>query len=127
MLDCRAAQDPQSATSQIEVMPGVSVEVVFEITAKGNGVVELPGVGVRVYDCHDDGLVFRDSLLRCEWRDFDRDGALDFVVTGVGVRTHEKTGAEQSSLPLRGVFRYVRERARFEVVSCSADICFFQR
>jgi len=106
---------------------GIWIDAVFEITSKGNGGVELPGLGVRVYDSHDDELVFRDWLLRCEWRDDDGNGVLDFVVTGVAVQTDEKSGAERSSLPVRGAFRYITKQRRFEPTLCSPEIYYWER
>lgn len=124
---CFAADYPRSVTKKIEIAKGIWIDAVFEITSKGNGGVDLPGLGVRVYDSHDDGLVFRDWLLRCEWRDVDGDGMIDFVVTGVPVRTDGQSGAELSSLPVRGVFRYIAELRRFEPGTCSPEIYFWER
>jgi len=124
---CLAAEYPRSVTNKIEIAMGIWIDAVFEITSKGNGGVELPGLGVRVYDSHDDELVFRDWLLRCEWRDDDGNGVLDFVVTGVAVQTDEKSGAERSSLPVRGAFRYITKQRRFEPTLCSPEIYYWER
>src|SRR5882672_11472229 len=105
---CSAAESPGSAKKKIEVAKGVWAEVSFEITTKGNGSVALPGLFVRVYDGHDDGLVFRDGLLRCEWqREGDR---IDFVVSGFA----ERTDGKKEAVPVHGVFRYSTKERRFE-------------
>ena len=123
---CVAAEFPLSTRKRIEIARGIRIETVFEITSKGNGGVDLPGLYVRVYDDHDDGVVFQDHLLRCEWRDIDNDGFRDFVVNGIAIRTDENSGSV-SSVPVRGVFRYVAEHRCFEVAGCSPDIYFSAR
>jgi len=123
---CAAAEYPWSASKKLEIAKGVWIDVGFEITSKGNGAVCFPGLCVRVYDSHDDGLVFCDRLLRCEWLDDDGDGLLDFVASGIAVRTNQKTGAEQGSMAVRGVFRYNANQRRFEPVICSPEISFWK-
>jgi hypothetical protein len=117
---CSAAEFPNRVKKKIEVATGVSIEAGFEITSKGNGVVEVPGLSVRVYDTHDDGLVFRNRILRCEWQ---REGdTFEFVVSGFADRTEGK----KESNPVRGVFRYSAKARRFEPVSCSPHIYFWR-
>jgi hypothetical protein len=113
---CVAAEDPGSAKRRIAVAQDSWIEGVFAITTKGNGIVSLPGLSVRVFDSHDDGVVYRGGLLRCEWQ--HNGSRLDFVVSGVADRTE----VPKASIQVRGIFRYDPSRKRFEVVRCSPEI-----
>ncbi len=125
---CRAAEWPAlPQKKKIEIAKDVWIEAVIEITSKGNGGIDLPGLMIRVYDCHDDGWVFRDCLLKCEWRDEDGDGFIDLVVSGIASKTHEKTGAEVESRTVQGVFRYAAKTRQFERVICSPQMDFWKR
>jgi hypothetical protein len=123
---CVAAEYPRSVRKSIEIASGVWINAMFEITSKGNGAVHLPGLSIRVYDSHNDGLVFRDWLLLCQWLDADGGGFLDFIVSGVGIRTDEETEQELESFPVRGMFRYDPQQHRFEAVVCSPEILFWK-
>jgi hypothetical protein len=119
---CPEAAWPKSVKKTLRIAKGVRAKSVFEISSKGNGAVILPGIGVRVYDSHDEGQVFRNWLLKCEWRDVDGDGFCDLVLSGIAVMTHEKTGEEIESRIVHGVFRYSPQRRRFYPAECSPEI-----
>ena len=86
----RAAEENKSVVKTIDLGNGISIKATFDITSKGNGGLDIPGGWIRVYDSHNDGVVYRDGLLKCEWRDEDGDGVLDLVVSGVAQFYGEK-------------------------------------
>ncbi|MES2696043.1 MAG: hypothetical protein V4773_21395 [Verrucomicrobiota bacterium] len=119
------AEYPDNAKRKIEIARGVSIDAKVQITSKGNGVIYLPGIMIRIYDAHHDGLVFRDALLQCEWRDEDGDGTLDFVVSGIA-EPDEPIAGRMIPIPVRGVFRYSAKERRFQPVLCSQEIYFHE-
>ncbi|MCX6955487.1 MAG: hypothetical protein NTV51_25340 [Verrucomicrobia bacterium] len=116
------AEAPSSAKNRIDLGKGIFVDLTFEITTNGNGLLTLPGLAIRVFDSHADGLVFRNGLLRCEWQDVDGDGVRELVVTGTAIRQNDQAGADEGTVQIRGVFRYVAKERRFETVICSPEI-----
>ncbi|MBI3725617.1 hypothetical protein HY251_16945 [bacterium] len=70
---------------QLEVGHGVTLDVELGTTNKGNGIVRLGDLDIRVLDCHDDGFVYRDGVLSMCFCDLNGDGYLDLVVWGVGL------------------------------------------
>lgn len=106
----------------IEIGAQTKIDAHFFITTKGNGVVTLPGLTVRIYDAHGDEITFQGRLLRCEWRDEDGDGYLDLVVGGWADHFSEKGDRVVKSVPLRAVFRYLPKQRRFETVVCPPEI-----
>lgn len=119
--DCARAQDSIISRS-IEVSPGDFQPAEFEITSKGNGAISLPGLNVRIYDAHDDGSVFKNDLLSCEWKDTDDDGFLDLVVSGTAIQTEDKDDAKPVEIKVSGLFRWNPKNKQFEVTRCSPDI-----
>lgn len=108
----------------IEIGPQTTIEARFYVTTKGNGVLTLPGLAIRVHDEHGDGITFRGGLLRCEWRDEDGDGFLDLVVGGWADHTDDRDRKIKST-PLRAVFRYRPAQRRFEPVVCPPEIYYW--
>jgi hypothetical protein len=121
---CPAAEIAE-ISRKITPHDGKTFEAVFEITSKGNGLVTLPGLAVRVYDDHDDGWIFSGSLLRCEW--LARGDVLEFVISGIALRTHEKNQSVQESVSVRATFRYAPKTRSFVPVECSPQIDFWKR
>ena len=58
----------------------------IEVTNKGNGFLEMCGQEFRVYDDHDDGVVFDPPFVRVTFLDIDNDGFRDLLICGM-VRT----------------------------------------
>lgn len=120
------AEENKSTGKTIDLSLGVSISASFEITNKGNGTLDLPGLRIRVYDDHNDGVVYRDGLLKCEWRDEDGDGVLDLVVSGFAQFYGEKGNRVEIERPIQGLFRYITKEKRFVKVHCSPEIYFQQ-
>ena len=114
-----AAESPKTAEKTIRASDALEIDASFNITTKGNGVILIPGLSIRVYDSHDDGLIFRGGLLRCEWN-FGH--SVEFVVSGIAETTEEK----KEEIPVRGVFRYNSVKEIFEPVACSPQIDFWK-
>lgn len=119
--DCTEAED-KIIKKSIEISPRNLQIMEFNVTTKGNGVISVPGMNVRIYDAHDDGLVFENYLLKCEWKDTDADGFLDLVVSGTAILTGDQGDAKPTKIEINGVFRWDDEDRRFEVVRCSPEI-----
>lgn len=119
------AKESTGVGRAIEIGAQTKIDARFLITTKGNGVVTLPGLAVRIYDAHGDEITFQGGLLRCEWRDEDGDGFLDLVVGGWAEHSSEKGDKVVKSVPLRAVFRYRPTLRRFEPVVCPPEIYYW--
>jgi hypothetical protein len=86
---------------------GVRVRFDFEKTSKGNGTLKFPGGGVRIYDSHNDGVIFQPFALDTRLVDLDHDRCLDLDVSGVVVRFDDKGDRGIDRRPVRAVFRFV--------------------
>jgi hypothetical protein len=86
---------------------GVLVRFDFEKTSKGNGTLTFPGGKVRIYDAHDDGIIFDPFGLQTRLID------LDLEVSGIAVRFDDKGDREIERRPVRAVFRFVPSAGRF--------------
>jgi hypothetical protein len=63
----------------------ITLKGTFSITSKGNGVLTISGLNIRIYDAHSDGVVFDGFLLHNEATDIDGDGYNDLVVWGTAI------------------------------------------
>jgi len=116
------AEDPNIVSKRIVLGRGFSIKAIFSITTKGNGWLEVSGLGIRVYDSHNDGIIYRRGLLKCIWKDENGDGILDLVVSGTAEHWNEKGLKVESVSDVRGLFRYVSSERRFVAVECSPEI-----
>ena len=64
-----------------------------EVTSKGNGTLTIANVKVRVFDDHDDGMVYLGGMLGTRFVDIDRDGYLDLLLSGIVEFTGEIAGS----------------------------------
>ncbi len=61
----------------------VGVHVKVEVTAKGNGILHVANLKLKVFKEHDSGHVFDGGLLRVDFVDVTDDGYKDIVISGI--------------------------------------------
>jgi hypothetical protein len=71
-----------SLTRDVSIGPGVDRDMVIHVTSKGNGELRLGEVRRRIYDDHDDGVTYRNSMFDIALTDLDDDGYIDMVLSG---------------------------------------------
>ncbi|MCB9397913.1 MAG: hypothetical protein H6510_08860 [Acidobacteria bacterium] len=81
--------ETETLSKQFFRAPNLSIKITFRISSKGNGILSLPGLLIRIYDEHDDRLFFDPPLLENEWVDLNQDGYRDLVVSGNAILTDE--------------------------------------
>ena len=97
----------------LSVAPGRPVTFHFEKTTKGNGGLTFPGGFARIYDVHDDCIVFAPPLLHTRLADLDGDGFADLELSGTAVLHDEKGTHELGRRPVRAVFTFDPSQHRF--------------
>lgn len=117
-----AASYPNVARRDIDLGKGVTATAKFELTAKGNGGLTLPGYGLRVYDAHRDGVTFKGYLLRCEWKDMNGDGYLDLAVSGIAQFWSERDGRLEVEKPISTVLQYDPAKKAFSLLNGTPEI-----
>lgn len=117
-----AAAESEGITRIIDDSKDGPIQAHFEVTSKGNGTISLPGLHVRVYDGHDDGLTIRGDLLTCRWRDLDNDGHLDLEVEGIAIAIGDDPKAVPVESKVSGSFRWDAVSKRFILIRCSPQI-----
>lgn len=73
---------------RVDLGGGLEAELALDASTKGNGLLTLLNLRLRVVDQHDDGLLFPEPL-GLGLIDLDRDGYLDVVATGPALLTGE--------------------------------------
>lgn len=68
----------------------LSIPVSIEATSKGNGTINLNGLLLRVFDQHDDGIIYKNDYLNIEVKDINADGINELIFTGELKHTGEK-------------------------------------
>ena len=69
---------------------GVTEHAKIEVTAKGNGFLEMGNLDLRVFKEHNNGSLFEGGLLHVEFVDLTGSGYKDLVISGVVRYTGEK-------------------------------------
>jgi hypothetical protein len=95
------------------VNSNTSLKGTFSITSKGNGVLTISGLNIRIYDAHSDGIIFADYLLHNEATDIDQDGYNDLVVWGTAILSDEEE-REITRVPVKAIFRFNPKTMKLE-------------
>jgi len=111
--EARVLPDDTPWQRVLSVAPGWPVTFDFEKTSKGNGGLTFPGGFARVYDAHDDGVVFAPPTLHTRLVDLDRDGYADVELSGTAVFYDDKGDLELDRHPVRATFMFVPSERRF--------------
>lgn len=120
------AEEPnyQAWKGEIRLGQDVSFPARLEVNSKGNGLLGICNLNLKVYDDHDDGRLYEGSLLRTVFTDLDEDGFRDLIISGRVLHTHEKSGQTESAedvvfvymfKPGTKQFRETYRRATFEI------------
>jgi len=112
-LDVRSLPDQTPWCRVLSVAPGWPVTFHFEMSTKGNGGLTFPGGSARIYDAHDDCLVFAPPLLNTRLADLDSDGFADIELSGTAVFTDDNGTHEVGRHPVRAVFTFIPSQHRF--------------
>lgn len=74
--------DEQVLQCTIEVDQTTQLPASIEVSSKGNGVLRIANLELKVYDDHDNGVVFKDAMGHIEFADLNDDGAKDLIIFG---------------------------------------------
>ncbi len=57
----------------LKLSDDLQFNVTLDGTPKGNGTLKIHNLNLRVFDQHDDGLVYEDGLLEIDFKDLNND------------------------------------------------------
>jgi hypothetical protein len=89
-----------------------NIDAYAGVSPKGNGALIIGDLVIRVYDDHDDGLIYQNHLLDFTLKDLNGDGFKDMILNGVAITSDDDeviTGYHSIVL----VFYYEPEQKRF--------------
>lgn len=89
---------------------GVKLTALIEVTNKGNGLMSIGTLKLKVVDEHGDGAVYAGAMPHVEFADIDGDGMKELVVNGIVDYTDEKTDVVREREPF--VFIYGYDKAK---------------
>ena len=80
----------QELEKTIVLADDIKMQARIEVTNKGNGVLKISNLNVKVYDSHNDGSYYENWMLNIDFVDIDGDGKKDLVISGIVCFTDEK-------------------------------------
>lgn len=98
-------QKNKSVASKINISKNISIPVAFDTTKKGNGTLNLNGLLIRIFDQHDDGVVYQNSYLNLELKDLNDDNIKEIIFTGIIKYTGEKETDPVSYEPISNIYQ----------------------
>jgi hypothetical protein len=98
---------------RVKIGKGETLSGVLSLTSKGNGTLRLANLLLRVFDEHDDGIVYKDSCLKVQFKNINNDGYLDLDVSGIALTTDEKSDKPLDEQKVELQYRYVPKERRF--------------
>lgn len=90
--------------SNLNLSDEILVPTTIKTTSKGNGTIDLNGLVLRIFDQHDDGIIYKGGHLDLETRDIDSDGINELVFSGELVHTGETESDPIYSEPITSIF-----------------------
>jgi len=90
----------------VDVGRGMKLTALIEETNKGNGLLTLGALKLKVVDEHDDGAVYAGAIPHLEFVDIDGDGVKELVVNGTVEYTDGKTDAVHERESFVFIYRY---------------------
>lgn len=99
----------------INVGRGIKLTAVIEQTSKGNGLLTLGALKLKVLDEHDDGAVYAGAMPHVEFVDMDADGVKELIVNGIVEYTDEKIDSVRERESFVFIYRYDLESRSFEL------------
>ena len=114
--------ETDSLKLNVQVSVSLTVTGYFSITSKGNGELKVPGANIRLYDSHDDGVVFDGFLLNNELVDVDGDEFKDIVLWGTSILYDDNDDKEISRRPVLSIFRFEPKTNKFINTVPSQDV-----
>jgi hypothetical protein len=94
----------------IELGKGIKITARTELTSKGNGVLMIKNLELRIYDAHNDAAYFQDALLKTEFADIDGDGYKDLVISGIVIYEISHVGEKMRFIREPVVFLYLYKK-----------------
>lgn len=79
---CIEIDGVRECTKEVDLGDGVARIAHLSISPKANGLLRVLNLSIKVYDCHDDAVVFHDCRLDVVLSDVTSDGCLDLVIAG---------------------------------------------
>jgi hypothetical protein len=118
--------ETQKLHGEVKIAKGVTLKYSFAITSKGNGSIEFPEIGIRIYDSHDDDITFKPYLLCVQLKDMNGDGYKDLVMSGVAEHWDDKIdGKLLSSNQINAIFLYDPKKNTFVAKNVSDEIGYW--
>ena len=75
---------------EIVIAPNVKLVAKIEVSAKGNGSLQIANLNLKIFDDHNDGVYYENEMLNVDFFDIDGDGKREMVVSGIVCFTDEK-------------------------------------
>lgn len=75
---------------EIKLSKQFNIKGELEMTSKGNGTLRVANLHFRLYDDHNDGVLFDKRCLNVTLKDLNHDGILDLEVSGAIQEMDEK-------------------------------------
>src|SRR5688500_6042992 len=94
----------------IELGAGVRITALIEETNKGNGLLSIGTLKLKVVDAHGDGAVYAGAMPYVEFADIDGDGIKELVVNGIVEYTDEKTDVVRKRESFVFIYRHAKAK-----------------
>lgn len=81
-------------------------DAILEGTKKGNGTLKVHNLNLRVFDQHDDGIVYEGDLLKIDFKDLNNDTINEIIITGILKYTGNTKSDPTSYSPFTQIFSF---------------------
>ncbi len=78
----------------------------LEGTTKGNGTLKIHNLNLRLFDQHDDGIVYEGGSLKFDLKDLNENKRKELIITGIIKYTGDDESGPSTYKPLTLIYTY---------------------
>jgi hypothetical protein len=106
----------QQYRASIAIGPAIDLPAAIEVTPRRNGTLAIANLSLRVLDEYNDPLMYERGMLHVKFIDLSGDGYKDLLITGIAVRTGEKSAAPTSREVITNIYIFNPVTRQFKEV-----------
>jgi hypothetical protein len=86
---------------------------VLTLTSKGNGTLSIANLLLRVFDEHDDGLIYKDGCFQVQFKERGKNSFPGLELTGIAIETDGKSDKPLKEDKIDLQYEYIPNERRF--------------
>ena len=98
---------------KIKISDTVETTIMLELTSKGNGLLQILGETLHIYDSHNDQAFYENGMLLVSFIDLDKNGFKDLLISGTVCYTSEESDEIIFKEQVHFIYKFVKAEQKY--------------